>query len=112
MRHKKQGVGLGARSVGELRRRRRQLARTLHDPAATVPGALGTQGRRCGKAGCRCPPGELPGPYGYVALPRGRGGRRLRYVPAECRAVVRQKIALTARMVTAWAAISAINVER
>jgi len=111
MRHKKRSAELGALSVGELRRRRRQLARTLQDPEATVQGALVTQGRRCGKAGCRCTQGELHGPYVYVALPHARGGSRLLYVPEEFREVVRQKIAMTKRMATALAAISAINLE-
>ncbi len=111
MRHKAGSAELGTLSVGELQRQRRQLARTLQDPEATVHGALVTQGRRCGKAGCRCTQGELHGPYVYVALPRARGGSRLLYVPEELREVVQQKIAMTDRLVTALAAISEINLE-
>ena len=111
MRHKKGSAELGTLSVGELRRRRRQLARTLQDPEATLQGALVTQGRRCGKAGCCCTQGELHGPYVYVALPRARGGSRLLYVPEELREVVRQKIAMTDRVATALEAISEINLE-
>ena len=111
MRHKTESAELGTLSVGELRRRRRQLARTLQDCEATLQGALVTQGRRCGKVGCRCTQGELHGPYVYVALSRARGGSRLLYVPEEFREVVRQKIAMTDRMVTALEAISAINLE-
>jgi hypothetical protein len=111
MRHKTASPELGTLSVSELQRRRRQLARTFQDPEATLQGALVTQGRRCGKAGCRCTQGELHGPYVYVALPRARGGSRLLYVPEEFREVVQQKIAMTDRMVMALEAISAINLE-
>lgn len=111
MRHKKRSAELGTLSVGDLRRRRRQLARTLQDPEATVQGALVTQGRRCGKAGCRCTQGELHGPYVYVALARARGGSRLLYVPEELREVVRQKIATTEYLAATLEAISEINLE-
>ena len=111
MRHKKRSAELGTLSVGDLRRRRRQLARTLQDPEATVQGALVTQGRRCGKAGCRCTQGELHGPYVYVALARARGGSRLLYVPEELREVVRQKIATTEHLAAVLEAISEINLE-
>ena len=111
MRHKIESVQLGTLSVGELQRRRRHLARMVQDPEATVHGALVTQGRRCGKAGCCCTQGELHGPYVYVALARVRGGSRLLYVPEEFREVVRQKIAMSERVATALEAISAINLE-
>ena len=111
MRHKTARAKLGRLSVGELQRRRRQLARTLQDLEATLHGAVVTQGRRCGKAGCCCTQGELHGPYVYVALPRARGGSRLLYVPEELREVVRQKIAMTERVAAALAAISEINLE-
>ena len=111
MRHKTQESDLRTQSVGALRRRRRRLARTLQDPEATLQGALVTQGRRCGKTGCRCTQGELHGPYVYVALRRSRGGSRLLYVPEELREVVRQKIAMTERVGAALEAISAINLE-
>jgi hypothetical protein len=112
MRHKEGESDLRTPSVGELRRRRRRLALTLkEDPEATLQGALVTQGRRCGKAGCRCTQDELHGPYVYVALARPRRGSRLLYVPETLRAVVRQKIAMTARVAAALAAISEINLE-
>jgi len=98
-------------SVPELHRRRRRAALTLKDLEATLHGTLVTQGRRCGKAECRCTQGELHGPYVYVALARPRGGSRLLYVPEEFRDLVRQKIAMTERLAAALAAISEINLE-
>ncbi len=110
MKHKKKSR-LHALSVRELHQRRRRLALTLKDPEATLQGTLVTQGRRCGKAECRCTQGELHGPYVYVALARPRGGSRLLYVPEEFRDLVRQKIAMTEDVAAALAAISEINLE-
>jgi hypothetical protein len=97
--------------VAQLRARRRRLSRALRNAEATLLGALVTQGRRCGKEGCRCAEGELHGPYIYISLrqPRGRGG--LLYVPAELAALVRKRIELTAQMQAALTEISAINLE-
>jgi len=102
---------LGKLSVAQLRSRRRRLARTLGSPETTLFGSLVTQGRRCGREGCRCAAGELHGPYVYVTLrkPRGRGG--LLYVPAELAEAVRNRIELTAQMQVALEEISAINLE-
>ena len=111
MGHKTRRSDLTIVSVGELRRRRRSLARTLQDFEATLQGTLVTQGRRCGKAGCRCTQGELHGPYVYVALARARGGSRLLYVPEDLRKVVRQKIAITEHLAAALEEISKINLE-
>ncbi len=111
MKHKAKSADLSALSIGELRQRRRRLARTFPDPEATLQGALVAQGRRCGKVGCRCTQGELHGPYVYVALARPRGGSRLLYVPEEFRDLVRQKIAMTEDVAAALAAISEINLE-
>lgn len=75
-------------------------------------GSLVTQGRRCGREGCRCGEGELHGPYIYITLrkqPRGRGG--LLYVPAELAALVRERIALTTQMQASLEEISEINLE-
>lgn len=98
-------------SVAQLRARRRRLARTLGSPETTLFGSLLTQGRKCGKEGCRCATGELHGPYVYITLrkPRGRGG--LFYVPAELADVVRDRIELTAQMQAVLEEISAINLE-
>jgi hypothetical protein len=87
--------------MAQLRARRRRLSKTLRNAEATMLGSLVTQGRRCGREGCRCAEGELHGPYIYITLrkPRGRGG--LLYVPAE----------LAAQMQAALAEISAINLE-
>ena len=111
MRHKREVVDLHALTVGALLRRRRRLARTLQNWEATLQGTLVTQGRRCGKTGCRCAQGELHGPYVYVALAHPRGSSRLLYVPEEVRELVRQKIAMTDRMTAALEAISEINLE-
>ena len=110
MKHKT-GARLQALSVPELQRRRRRAAVVLTDPEAALHGTLVTQGRRCGKAACRCTQGELHGPYVYVALARPRGGSRLLYVPEEFRELVQQKIAITERIVAALEAISEINLE-
>ena len=98
-------------SVAQLRARRRQLSRALDNAETTLLGSLVTQGRRCGREGCRCAEGELHGPYIYITLrkPRGRGG--LLYVPAELAELVRERIALTARMQASLKEISEINLE-
>jgi hypothetical protein len=98
-------------SVAQLRARRRRLARVLRNAETTMLGALVTQGRRCGREGCRCAKGELHGPYVYITLrkPRGRGG--LLYVPAEFAALVRGRIELTAQMQASLEEISQINLE-
>jgi len=98
-------------SVAQLRARRRQLSRALGNAETTLLGSLVTQGRRCGREGCRCAEGELHGPYIYITLrkPRGRGG--LLYVPAELAELVRERIALTARMQASLKEISEINLE-
>jgi uncharacterized protein DUF6788 len=85
-------------TVAQLRSRRRRLARTLGNPETTLFGALLTQGRKCGKEGCRCAAGELHGPYVYVALRKQRGRSGLLYVPAELADAVRDRIELTAQM--------------
>jgi hypothetical protein len=102
---------LGKLSVAQLRARRRRLGRRLRGAEATLLGSLVTQGRRCGREGCRCAKGELHGPYIYITLrkPRGRGG--LLYVPAELAALVRERIELTAQMQAALEEISEINLE-
>lgn len=111
MKHKKKRSRLHALSVRALHGQRRRVALLLKDSEATLQGRLVTQGRRCGKAGCRCTQGELHGPYVYVALARPQGGSRLLYVPEEFRDLVRQKIAMTERVAAALAAISEINLE-
>jgi len=75
-------------SVGQLRARRRRLASGLPAVEETLRGAALTQGRRCGKPGCRCARGELHGPYTYLSLGREGGRGRLVYVPAALVAVV------------------------
>ena len=98
-------------NVAQLRARRRRLGRALRNAETTLLGSLVTQGRRCGREGCRCAEGELHGPYIYITLrkPRGRGG--LLYVPAELAPLVRERVALTAQMRDSLEAISEINLE-
>ena len=109
--HKKKITDLRRLSVAQLRARRRRLGRALRNAETTLLGSLVTQGRRCGREGCRCAEGELHGPYIYITLrkPRGRGG--LLYVPAELAALVRERIALTAQMQASLEEISEINLE-
>ena len=104
-------MDLGKLSVAQLRARRRRLGRALRNAETTLLGSLVTQGRRCGREGCRCAEGELHGPYLYITLrqPRGRGS--LLYVSAELAALVRERVALTAQMQAALQEISEINLE-
>ena len=108
--HKK-NIDLGELSVAQLRAWRRRLSRALRNAETTLLGSLVTQGRRCGREGCRCAEGELHGPYIYITLrkPRGRGG--LLYVPAELAALVRERITLTTQRQAALEEISEINLE-
>jgi hypothetical protein len=98
-------------TVRQLRARRRRLAERLSDPSMTLRGSLIIQGRRCGKAGCRCAGGELHGPYTYLSVGRGSGTPRLVYVPAPLAAAVRRRVAHTEAAEAALAEISAINLE-
>jgi hypothetical protein len=98
-------------SVAQLRARRRRLSRALGNPEAVLFGSLLTQGRRCGKEGCRCATGELHGPYVYIALRKPRGSSGLLYVPAELADAVRKRVELTAQMQAVLEEISEINLE-
>ncbi len=98
----------------QLRARRRRLARPLGKLETTLRGSVVSQGRRCGKEGCRCQQGELHGPYVYLSVGRGGGGggaSRLLYVPTALVAVVRRRVEQTGRIDGALAEISAINLE-
>jgi hypothetical protein len=108
--HKK-NIDLGELTVAQLRARRRRLSRALRHAETTVLGSLVTQGRRCGKEGCRCAEGALHGPYIYITLRKPRGRGALLYVPAELAALVHARIALPAQMQAALEEISAINLE-
>jgi len=111
MEHKTKSLPLAELSVRQLRARRRRLARQLEHAEDTLRGSLRTQGRRCGKEGCRCARGELHGPYVYVSV-RGKGGRRrLLYVPADWMGAVRACIERTEQMEAALDEISCINLE-
>lgn len=68
------------------------------------------QGRRCGRAGCRCARGELHGPYLYLAV-YGEGSGRSIYVPGALADTVGVLVETTARRDAALAEISQINLE-
>ncbi|MCA1700849.1 MAG: hypothetical protein LC790_18865 [Actinobacteria bacterium] len=104
------GLNLSEVSVARLRARRRRLGRAVGDPQATLRGALQRQGRRCGRASCRCAQGELHGPYWYLAV-HADGGRRSVYVPAPLAGAVEELVEATVRREAALAEISQINVE-
>jgi len=76
-----------------------------------MSGSVVEQGRRCGKAGCRCATGELHGPYTYVVLPRVRGRTPTVYVPASAAEAVRHGAAVSVQVRAALEEISAINIE-
>jgi Family of unknown function (DUF6788) len=111
MEHKRDGDDLSGLSVRQLRARRRRLVKGLPDLEGLLRGSLVEQGRRCGKAGCRCSRGELHGPYVYLAVGRGPALSRLVYVPSSLVEQVRCRVELTAAAETALEEISAINLE-
>jgi hypothetical protein len=98
-------------SVRRLRARRRRLARELPAVEEVLRGSPLTQGRRCGKPGCRCAHGEPHGPYTYLSLPREGGRSRLLYVPAALAGVVRRRVEASTRIEAALREISEINAE-
>lgn len=102
--------GLSELSIAQLRARRRRLARSADDPQATLRGRLQRQGRRCGRAGCRCARGELHGPYLYLAVHASGSGRSI-YVPAPLAETVAALVEATARRELALAEVSQINLE-
>lgn len=104
-------VDLTQLSTRALRARRRRLARGLPDVEGMLRGSVATQGRRCGKEGCKCARGELHGPYTYLTLPRSSGPARIVYVPAAMAEDLRRRVELSARVEAALQEISAINVE-
>lgn len=97
-------------SVAQLRARRRRLARAVGDPQVTLRGSLKRQGRRCGRAGCRCARGELHGPYLYLAV-RADGSGHSIYVPGVLADTVEALVEATGRRELALAEISQINLE-
>ena len=94
----------------QLRSRRARLARQLPDVEMALRGSLQTQGRRCGKEGCRCAEGELHGPYVYLATRSGDRTRML-YVAANVAEEVTRRVEVTAELEAVLAEISAINLE-
>lgn len=99
------------RTVRQLTARRRRLVRDLPDLEAILQGSLVSQGRRCGKEGCRCTRGELHGPYVYLSVGRGQATSRLLYVPSSLVDEVRRRVGLTQAAKAALEEISAINLE-
>lgn len=110
MANKKSGDLTGL-TVRQLNNRRRRLAEALPDVGGVLTGSVISQGRRCGKQGCRCSRGELHGPYVYLSLGRGQGESRLVYVPSALAAEVRRRVELTDAVETALGEISAVNLE-
>jgi transposase len=108
MEHKK---NLGGLTVRQLRARRRRLASGLSDVETLLRGTLMSQGRRCGKDGCRCATGDLHGPYTYLSVVRPGGRPRMLYVPADLVDLVSGQVAAAARVEAVLAEISAINAE-
>jgi hypothetical protein len=108
MEHTKSLNGL---TVRQLRARRRRLASSLSDMEALLRGTLVSQGRRCGKDGCRCATGDLHGPYTYLSVPRPGGRPRMLYVPADLVDLVSGQVAATARVEAVLAEISTVNAE-
>lgn len=104
-------TALSSLTVRQLRARRRRLAQRLGDSEMTLRGSLISQGRRCGKAGCRCAEGELHGPYTYLAVGRATGTARLLYVPAVLVEAASARVKATEAAEAALAEISAINLE-
>lgn len=102
---------LSSLTVRQLQARRRRLARRLGDPEMTLRGILISQGRRCGKPGCRCAEGELHGPYTYLSVGRATGTARLLYVPSLLADTVSRRVRATQAAEEALAEISAINLE-
>jgi hypothetical protein len=102
---------VGDLSVRQLRAQRHRLARALPAVEEPLRGVVLTQGRRCGKPGCRCARGELHGPYTYFSLGREGGRGRLVYVPGALVAVVRRRVEAAARIEAALSEISEINAE-
>lgn len=107
--HKSEGVS--GRSTRALKQRRRRLMGRLPEVGEVLRGALASQGRRCGKADCRCARGELHGPYTYLSVAGPSGRSRLVYVPAGLAEVVARRVEATGRIEAVLAEISAINLE-
>ena len=105
--HKNELAGMSRR---QLLARRRLLAGRVGDVEQVLAGSLAVQGRRCGKAGCRCASGELHGPYAYFSA-RAHGASRLRYVPAALVETVRGYLGRGEQVEAVLAEISAINAE-
>jgi hypothetical protein len=102
---------LSSLTARQLRARRRRLAHRLGDPEMTLRGTVISQGRRCGKSGCRCAEGEPHGPYRYLSVGRGTGTARLLYVPPPLADAVTKRVAHTEAAEVVLAEISAINLE-
>lgn len=98
-------------SLRQLNNRRGRLVGALPDVGAVLRGSLISQGRRCGKDGCRCTRGELHGPYLYLSLGRGQGESRLIYVPSSLADEVRHRVGVADAVEVALGEISAVNLE-
>jgi len=103
-------VEVAGLSLRQLRERRRRIVRQIPDLQTVIAASLQEQRRRCGKEGCRCNRGELHGPYLYLSLRVG-GRTQMLYVPAELAGQVREAVTTSAKIESALADISAINLE-
>ena len=109
MEHK--STELAELTVRQLRGRRRRLAAEVSGIEALLRGTLISQGRRCGKEGCRCAHGELHGPYLYLSVTRAGRRPRMVYVPTDLTEMVTAQVAAGSRLDAVLAEIAAVNAE-
>ncbi|MCA1701164.1 MAG: hypothetical protein LC790_20600 [Actinobacteria bacterium] len=99
--------GLTERQLYALRKR---LAAGVHDPVATLRGALVSDMRRCSGERCRCRSGQLHGPYSYLTV-YSCGKSRMMYVPKALAAVAAEHVKATRHGEALMLEISQVNLE-
>ena len=95
----------------KLKAQRRQLAQSLVRQDVMLRGSLVSQGRRCGKATCKCQRNVLHGPYTYLIIGQKSGESPLVYVPTALVDTVKHHVEESIIIDAVLAEISAINVE-
>lgn len=81
-------------SSAYLKRRRRQLLRSLPPLDTILRGSLIERYKRCGKQNCRCATGNGHGPKYYLSVSRPGSSRpEMDYVPQEYKEHVEQLLA-------------------